>query len=526
MSNSPEETKLGGETQPRKFRESYEHLVQWIRSRLIAEKNVNHMLAIARFYGEIRWANFDGVYQDDGVEDAVEARVLQSKRLHLPDLSTKDGGTVIIASTLFDVGGHSRVVLNWMKAFAELKNHRLLITRSITRVFRESLATQDIPYHLCENSGVDLINEILKYCSNAQRVVLHIHPDDIVTSVASRILAKSGKSIIFYNHADHVLSYGISSAQLVCEISSYGIELNRRTKRTKAYCYVGIPIDFPDPKPSLELAAPTKSTKTVLSCGASYKYAPGNAFFGDFVDSLLRARQDVTVLLVGPTGNEHWWDETRACWGARVHFLGNVSHGDYINVMREADVYVDSFPVTGGTAFPEALLNGKPVAGLINPMQGYSPVDELRSANLSDLTDQVVNLLDSDSKRICKIEDVRIRTEAAHSIRAFRERIESAYAGSLGANASSNVSVDTRWLEKSWENSCRYIASHYTSHWFSLPSVFSLSYLGKLHSERNLQESTFMSDAIKHVILALFPHAIRHQMIALRTEQLARTRLG
>ena len=47
--------------------------------------------------------------------------------------------------------------------------------------------------------------------------------------------------------------------------------------------------------------------------------------------------------------------------------------------MGKADVYVDSFPITGGTAFPEALLNGKLVAALKNPFQGYSPVDELGS---------------------------------------------------------------------------------------------------------------------------------------------------
>ena len=92
--------------------------MEWISSQVIAEKNVNNLLAIAQFYGEIRWSNFDGVYQDDGVEDAVEVSVLQSKRLHLPDLSNT-GGNSHHCVFPFRTGGHSRVVLNWMKAFGE-----------------------------------------------------------------------------------------------------------------------------------------------------------------------------------------------------------------------------------------------------------------------------------------------------------------------------------------------------------------------------------------------------------------------
>lgn len=506
------------------FRNSYLKLTEWMRSRLLNEKNVNDMLAIARFYGEIRWANSDGVYHDDPVEEAVESRVLQSKKLHLPNFSKTDGETVLVASALYDSGGHSRVVLHWLKAFAETNNHRLLITRSAASRFMQSVEALNVPHHLCANSGIELINEILHYCADAERVVLHIHPDDIAAAIASRILAKFRKQIIFFNHADHVFSYGISSAQLVGEVSSYGVALNKRMRRINDYSYLGIPIDYSSSQPCLKAPKTTNPEQTVLSCGAPYKYAPGQSFFGDFIDSVLQVRPNVTFLLVGPTGNEPWWAGTRRRWDARIRFFGELSHAKYLEIMLTADIYVDSFPITGGTAFPEALLNGKVVAGLNNPIQGYSPVDELRSEDVSALTIQVINLLDGNSASICKVVETRNKAEAVHSIKAFRKRIEGAYAGLCEKNMEGNVSVDTSWIEKTWENTCNYIATHDTPHWFDLPVGFSTSYLHKLHSVGNLQNSVFISDAIKQGILALLPPTIRKELIVRRTQQLARVK--
>jgi glycosyltransferase involved in cell wall biosynthesis len=425
------------------FRDSFEQIIEWMRHRLFTETNVNHLLAIAQFYGTFRLLNFDGVYQDNDIEDLVELRVIQSSKLALPDMSKTNPDTVLIASNLANYGGHSRVVLNWLAAFKEESNHRLLITQTVSDTFRSKLECQGISFHLCTNQGIELVNEI-------ERVVLHINPSDIVAAVAARILAKSGKRIIFYNHADHRFSFGISSAHLVCEVSNYGIELNRRARRLKDSCYLGIPICFQGHRTGKEMAMENKLNKTVLSAGDSYKYAPGTVFFGSFIDDLLQQRSDVTFLLVGPTGNEPWWIKVRERWCNRIHFLGQLSHSEYLDTMQKADVYVDSFPITGGTAFPEALLNGKAVAGLHSPLEGYSPVDELRVGDVRTLTRQVINLLNSDPISIRRIEEIREKAVAIHSITEFRERVRRIYSCCYDRNVGNKVDVDTYWLEKRW----------------------------------------------------------------------------
>jgi hypothetical protein len=233
-------------------------------------------------------------------------------------------------------------------------------------------------------------------------------------------------------------------------VSNYGIELNLRARKLHNYCYLGIPIDFQGYQRCKDVTVESKLNKTVLSAGDTYKYAPGMVFFGSFIDDLLQQRSDVTFLLVGPTGNEPWWAKVRERWRNRVQFLGHISHDKYLEAMQKSKVYVDSFPITGGTAFPEALLNGKFVVGLHCPLEGYSPVDEVRAGDVHTLTRQVVNLLNGDPAEIRRIEEIRKKATIAHSITEFRKRVKNIYSGSYDKNTKYKVDVDTYWLEKRW----------------------------------------------------------------------------
>jgi glycosyltransferase involved in cell wall biosynthesis len=432
------------------FRDSFERIIEWMRYRIFSERNINRLLAIAQFYGTLRLLNFDGVYQDNEIEDMIEERVVLSGKLTLSDMSKTNSTTVLIASNLVSYGGHSRVVLNWLTAFEEEDSHKLLITQTVSEAIKSKLEFQSVPFRLCAKQGIELINEIVAYCANVKQVVLLIDPSDIAATIAARILAKSGKHIIFYNHADHRFSFGICSAHLVCEISQYGIELNRRARPLQAFCYLGIPIDFRGYQICKEVTEESKLAKTVLSSGGSYKYAPGTVFFGRFIDELLEQRSDVSFMIVGPTGNEPWWVKVRERWCDRVHFADLMSQDKYFDIMKKADVYVDSFPVTGGTAFPEALLNGKAVAGMHGALEGYSPADELRAGDIHTLTRQVIALLDGDPISVRRIEEIRIRAAEIHSITQFRERVENIYFGYYDRNTGHKVDVDTYWLENRW----------------------------------------------------------------------------
>ena len=450
-------------------------------------KDADTALSFARVYGDLRWMNHDGVYQDDEIETLLEQKVLQSDSYLSPGFSGQNGGTVLIVSELYSSGGHSAVAINWMKVFCDDSDHKLLITRSMTEKIEESLIKSGITYHLCINQGVRLVNEILCHAENAVRIVLHIHPSDIVSVIASKILMRAGKNIIFYNHADHVFAYGISSVNTVCEVSSYGIALNKRTGRFKNSCYLGIPINFREDQQDTPCSENGAHTTTVLSCGDSNKYAPSDVFFGEFIDCLLLEKPNTAVLLVGPTGEESWWGDHVKRWKGKVRFLGRLDHDKYAAIMKMADVYVDSFPITGGTAFPEALINGKLVVGLQNPIQGYSPADELRVETVEQLTARVIKLLARDPECMHQMEMVRRRAKSNHSIELFKKRVTRIYMNNNDADKLNDVFVDTFWIEKHWLNNQKINLPFWTS-FYSVPLIYRFEFLLKLmHSLKFLR---------------------------------------
>jgi len=430
--------------------ESYSCFIDWLRSCVINSSTGNDALSLARIYAEMQWINHGGLYHDEAIEDFVEKKVLESKKYNPPIFTNNSDETVVVASELYNHGGHSPVVFNWMMLFAANNNHKLLVTRTVNNIFNESLLAKKIVYHLCHAKGLGLIVEILNFASNATRVVLHIHPNDIESAVAASILSKAGKDIIFYNHADHVFTYGICKARIVCEVSSYGIFLNHRLRRTKEFCLLGIPIKNNNIGYSDELKKQCFSGRNILSCGNAAKYAPGKFFYGDFIDSMLQRKPEVIFFLIGPTGKEPWWKNYIERWGSSVRFLGVLGHAEYLKVLLSADVYVDSFPITGGSAFPEALLNGKLVAGIHQPIQGYSPADELKVGSISELTEQVIKLLDRDMSSVFFQEDVKARTATYHSLNRFRENIISIYEGRQISYELPDVEVNTFWIQSNW----------------------------------------------------------------------------
>jgi len=503
------------------FLASYTGLMEWLRSRLLAETHPDYLLNLASFYGQLRWSNSDGIYHDDEIEQYVADTILNDANFHAPVIAGTNQGTVLIASELYAAGGHSRVVLNWLKSFKEEHNHSLLITRSATKRFGDFLTANGYSYHLCSTHGIELVREIIQYCGDAQRIVLHIHPDDIISATAARYLASAGKDIIFYNHADHVFSYGISSASVVCEVSSYGIALSRRTKRAKRSCYLGIPIDVDSPNKSNEAHESPRQTQIVLTSGASYKYKPAAIFFGDFIDRLLLQRPDAIIVLVGPTGREAWWKNTVERWGYSVRFLGELPHDQYAKVMASAAVYVDSFPMSGGTAFPEALLNGKQVAGLQNPVQGYTPADELRVNTVEGLARRVVDLLGDDAIAKKDIERAKLKATEAHSLNTFRKRVLASYAGKCDACPWERlVNVDTYWLETEWK--ARTEVQYEVTRILYLPFSFCLVFLVKVYRLHKPPRLKFVAFAISRLILRVLPRSLRNHLIRLRETFLKR----
>jgi len=173
----------------------------------------------------------------------------------------------------------------------------------------------------------------------------------------------------------------------------------------------------------------------------------------DFVSAIISQRDDVDIVFVGPDGSEPWWQDKRADWGGRVKFCGVLDRDSYHGLLDKADVYVDSFPITGGTAFPEALLK-VPATGINNLIQGYTYADELRVNTVTELVAKVEGLLSGDSVIISQVEKVREKVVSFQCEAAFHSRLFRLYdmdiAGIDNPDSTYDIKYDDKVLEEDW----------------------------------------------------------------------------
>lgn len=441
----------------------YRTFVSNLRRLIGKEKNVDSLLEVAQFYGNLQWQNYSGSYSDISLEKKIESSIenLLRRELNLAKAEMRDGVSVI-ASQLYDTGGHTPIVLSWIRLLSTSIDHRLIVTRKITEKILEEVKRLNAKLFLCEKKGLELIREIILFARGTRTLVLHIHPDDIFAAISARLLRRIGYTVIFFAHADHVFSFG-NDADVFCEISAFGMEISKRSGRVRGeQVFLGIPLNPRKSKiPQVENLFPSIQNQpsdkiNIVSCGSPYKYRPSMGMdFSDFINSLLCQPLKFSFLLVGPDGNESWWQTQKPIWGQRVKFLGKVPFDAYGKILEDCDVYVDSFPLGGGTAFPEPLLMGKPCTGLSGPIQGATFADELRVNSISELVEKVVRLAKKNPKEISIVKKVKRKVEIFQSELAFKERVEKIYEKSFGYFAEVPIppvspNMDSFWFEKMW----------------------------------------------------------------------------
>ena len=415
------------------FLDSYRNLNSSLRSMLMSTYDVGVLLTIAKLYGGLCWANDDDTYFDEDIEMRLTEKLAPHCEYELNCCrESKGNDIVIIASALHDAFGHSAVVDKWLRVMSLECKHKLIITRSITEKIANKLVNYGASLYQCKSGGMVGIKEIILAAKSAKIIVLHTSPDDIDAVIAARLLKSIGITTVLYNHADHVFTFGISGVDIVCEISFYGLKLSSRTNRVLGKTlFLGIPLDQARCNNTVHGSNVPRNQilKTVISCGTSYKYQPANGYdFNIFINRMLEARNDVQIVLVGPDQKEIWWVDSISRWGERLKFMGIMSADDYTSLLKSADVYVDSHPMSGGTAFPEALLAGVPALGLNVPVQGYTFADELRVDTVNILVERVCALLDKNEAALVDMEHVRVKVASFQAETAFKEKLKKLYA--------------------------------------------------------------------------------------------------
>lgn len=411
-------------------------------------------LLIAKGYGSFLWANHVGILSDVEFENKISENftyLLNGRKC------SGEFDTLHLMTNALTSGGHTGVVIRLLNhsigdGLAVLDDlPQLVINRLPGKITKLS--------RIRKSSGIGTISEIIKIGCQYKTLILHIHPDDIYSSIAAILLSKLGVNVCMYNHSDHSFSFGYSAAQKVFEISKYGWGKGLNRSIVGKQSFVGIPIDLC----KVSEKNNKKQISNILMAGSAEKFIPWNDFsVPQFINRIFNEetyKNRLNITICGPSGNEKFWKELDKSVINKVIFTGRIAYSEYLERLSKSDCYIDSFPMANGTSFTESVMLGIPSFGL-SLYSGYSCSDILRSPSLDDLVEAMgsYNSCMSDFHR--SILDIRERVIIEQSPEICAARLRSSIVDDLQIpllDSLSSMKCIENFIESHWESKAKII---------------------------------------------------------------------
>jgi hypothetical protein len=415
-------------------------------------------IRMARFLGDILWKNGLGQYELAELEHLLlEQYDSQFAPAAAPPQRLCD--FLHVFTKAYDTGGHTRIVEHLLGSQA-LAESAVLITETVQPNAQRKLA---LARHGCtllprQPDSRHRIQALADAYGRHATVILHIHPYDVEAALAAALARRFyGTVILMYNHADHVGSYGHGVADRVLEVSYFGWTLRERRKIADKSVFAGIPLKLA-PQSGLPSSSdqPPSSQAYIAAAGTAYKFKPGQGYSFPAFAAAFGARRPDSMVVVGPRlATNWWWWKAAAKLGKRIRFHAKMPYDQYLAFISQARAYVDSFPLTGGTAFPEIFSRGIPSFGVLTGSHGYSPADQLKSNNIDQLLNDLDTYLATQQRPGLDTATIFQQIYAAHGIENVADRIRYAYDLDEGEKQppwNNPGVIDSCFYEKIWIN--------------------------------------------------------------------------
>jgi hypothetical protein len=330
---------------------------------------------LARF----AWSNHCGFFVDGRLENVVlqiGRDIEVSKQTLSPVVARKASHktsdrakkNLLIASSVFEAGGHTRVLRTFIK-----RNKRDVQTLLLTRQGRE------IPQGVIEdaqNNGVEIIL-LENHCSLTEkglivretsrsydRVLLFTHPDDVIPVLAFAV--ESTPPVIVDNHAHYFFWLGTSVADLVFSHISYMNEVAQRRRFPKRTFLFPMPvvrdqfemfrdISKEEAKKRVGLSA---DCLCILSMGRAEKYLPNRKYnFFLTAKKIVERYPEVHIIIIGVPPSHVMVRKYLGGCVERIRVLGTIEKPFIYH--RAAEIFMESFPFPSGGSVVEAISYGE-----------------------------------------------------------------------------------------------------------------------------------------------------------------------
>ena len=301
--------------------------------------------------------------------EAVLARAAASA-LPAQERGPGGGGVLHVLSNALEVGGHTRLAWRWMERDTG-RRHSFVVTRPAGPAPDALLAAaratggREVVVPGFESGLLATAAALRSVAGAFDEIVLHVQPNDPLPSLAWAGVADR-PPILFSNHADHCFWLGRDCTDAVVGHRPVAASLaaERRGIAAARAVTLALPLDdVPVTTPAARTAARARigipeAARVLLTIGSSYKFESGDRHLLDALVPLLERDASTVLIAVGPPSEGRWAD-AGARTGGRVLAAGVLP--DVSDLLAAADVFVESYPCSSGTAAVEAAQSGLPV---------------------------------------------------------------------------------------------------------------------------------------------------------------------
>jgi hypothetical protein len=274
------------------------------------------------------------------------------------------------------IGGDTRLAWRWIREDPDSQHSVAITTQAdlsgtyeIPGIIKQcALQSGGSVYTLKAPTSkpLDQAAELRGLCQDADIVVLHTFPYDIVPVLALSHGCENAKTILD-NLSDHTFWVGGSVAHEILHLRTQSPEFvqARRGLNPVRSSLLPIPLDglsrtISQAEAKQRLGYDPDSI-LLLTIATPFKYAsPGQVSFLELVTPVVASQPRVQLIAVGPSGNGAWQAASEKT-GGRIHAMGIRWDNDLWNAA--ADIYLDSVPFSSITSLLEAGLREIPLLG-------------------------------------------------------------------------------------------------------------------------------------------------------------------
>ncbi len=342
-----------------------------------------------------------------------------------------------VMTEAYDTGGHTRVVERWVKLAPENTTHSVIMCdpKEMGKVLllRENIKAKNGEFIEldCKEHYLERALKLRKIALSYEYIILHIHMDDPIATIAFGT-EKFTRPVIFFNHADQLFWIGKSISDATFDFKT--IKTITASKRLITNNVYKCPIptlpntNTPDKQSARKKLDFAPDEKILVTAGHYYKY---NSFFDNsfmlVIDEILSSHKDVKLYAIGIGDKNENWLELSKYFDKQLFLLPSINFDEgYLDYIAAADIYLNSYPLGGGTTLIDAINCKTPFVSLENRIgasdfmllsQGFCKTKE-------EFTKKIKELIDNLELREEVLQNETMLFEKDHSPKNWQENLK------------------------------------------------------------------------------------------------------